>query len=294
MRSQRVLCLAGCGFLTITSMVYAFQKPFRQYPSMEGYDEIPLPSDHAEATEWVFARLMYPNHPDGLFGGFGRRGRFGGGFGMDWREGFTSWTQDYPRADRHFAAAVRRLTRVHARSTEQPSNPDDVDDFYNWPWLAAGEMGDWKLTDAQVKTLREYLLRGGFLALDDFWGAEEYARFDETMRKVFPDHPVVDIDNADPIFHSVYDLDDRFQILGTWALPSWGRGGGGGMAQRAIGTKAHWMGVYDDHQRIMVAISFNSDMGDSWEWADDPRYPQEMAALGLRIGVNYVVYSMTH
>jgi hypothetical protein len=92
----------------------------------------------------------------------------------------------------------------------------------------------------------------------------------------------------------VYDLDDRFQILGTWAMPGWGRGGGGGMYQRAVGTKAHWMGVYDDHQRVMVAISFNSDIGDSWEWADDPRYPQEMAALGIRIGVNDVVYAMTH
>jgi hypothetical protein len=293
MKSQRVLCLASCGFLLITAL-YAFQKPFRQYPSMEGYDEIALPPDYQESTEWVFTRLMYPEHPEGLFGPFGRRGRFGGGMMMDWRDGFTSWTQDYPRADRHFAAAVRRLTRIHVRSTEQPSNPDDLDDFFNWPWLAAGEMGDWKLTDAQAKTLREYLLRGGFLMLDDFWGAEEFARFEESMKLVFPDKPVVDLDNADSIFHVVYDLDDRFQILGTWAMPGWGRGGGGGMMQRAIGTKAHWMGIYDDHQRVMVAISFNSDIGDSWEWADDPRYPQEMAALGIRIGVNDVVYAMTH
>jgi hypothetical protein len=293
MKSQRVLCLAGCGVLMITA-VYAFQKPFRQYPPLEGqYDIVELPPDYAESTEWVFARLMYPNHPEGLFGSFGRRGRFGG-LMMDWRDGATSWTQDYPRADRHFASAVRRLTRIHARSAEQPSNPDDVDDFYNWPWLAAGEMGDWKLTEAQAKTLREYLLRGGFLMLDDFWGAEEYGRFAESMNRVFPDRPVVELDSKDAIFHSVYDLDDRFQILGTWAMPGWGRGGGGGMAQRAYGTKAHWMGVYDDRQRVMVAISFNSDIGDSWEWADDPRYPQEMAALGIRIGVNYVVYAMTH
>src|SRR5579863_6517707 len=192
MKSQRVLCLAGCGFLMITA-VCAFQKPFRQYPSMEGYDEIALPPDYQESTEWVFARLMYPEHPDGLFGTFGRRGRFGGGGGMmDWRDGFTSWTQDYPRADRHFAAAVRRLTRIHVRSTEQTSNPDDLDDFFNWTWLAAGEMGDWKLTGEQAKTLREYLLRGGFLMLDDFWGPEEFARFEESMKLVFPERQAVD------------------------------------------------------------------------------------------------------
>jgi len=85
MKSQRVLCLAGCGFLAITA-VYAFQKPFRQYPSMERYDDIALPPDYQESTEWVFARLMYPENPDGLFGAFGpfgRRGRFGGGVMMD-------------------------------------------------------------------------------------------------------------------------------------------------------------------------------------------------------------------
>ncbi len=278
--------------------MYAFQKPFRVYPSLEGYDQIPIPPDWQENAEYVFARLMYPQHPYARFGGRGGRGRFGGGVMMDWREGFTSWTQDYPRADRHFAAALRRLTRVHVRSVEQPVNPDDVDDFYNWPFLAAGEMGDWLLTDVQAKTVREYLLRGGFLLLDDFWGPEEYARFDETMKRIFPDRQVVDLDDKDPIFHMVYDLDDRFQILGSWAMPrrgGYGGGfGGGGMMQRAAGTVAHWMGVYDDHNRLMVAISFNSDVGDSWEWADSPRYPEKYSALGIRIGVNYVVYAMTH
>ena len=113
---------------------------------------------------------------------------------LDWREGGTSWTQDYPRADRHFAAALRRLTRVNVRSVEQPVNLDDGDDVYNWPWLCAGEMGDWKLTDAQAKKLREYLLRGGFLMLDDFWGTEEWDRFEESMQLVFPDRPIVEIE----------------------------------------------------------------------------------------------------
>ena len=298
MKSQRVLCLAGCG-LVLIGAVYAFQKPFRQYPSLEGYDEIPLPPDWNEKTEWVFARLMYPQHPNARFGGRGRRGW--GGIMMDWQQGYTSWTQDYPRADRHFAAALRRLTRVHVRSAEQPVNPDDVDDFYNWPFLAAGEMGDWYLTDAQCKTVREYLLRGGFLLLDDFWGPEEYARFNESMRRIFPERQVVDMDDKDPIFHMVYDLDDRFQILGEWAMGRRGGYGGGGfgggyggMNQRAAGTVAHWMGIYDDKGRAMVTISFNSDVGDSWEWADDPGYPEKMSALGIRWGINNVVYSLTH
>ena len=270
--------------VALTGILLAFQKPFRIYPSMEPYDDVAMPTDALEKSEWVFARLMYPQHPNARFSRWNwRYGEAGG----DWRHGYTSWTQDYPRADRHFAQAIRRLTRVSARPVEQPVNLDDGDDVFNWPWLAAGEMGDWKLTESQAKTLREYLLRGGFLMLDDFWGPEEYARFDESMKRVFPDRPVVDIDSRDAIFHSVYDLDDRYQILGQWAL-------GGRMSWRAQGTVAHWMGVYDDKGRVMVAISFNSDVGDSWEWADEPRYPEKFSALGIRIGVNYVIYALTH
>jgi hypothetical protein len=268
---------AGISLLT---GLYAFQRPFRVYPSMEAYDDIPLPPDYADKNEWVFARLMYPPHPEARFT---RRWR------SDWREGGTSWTQDYPRADRHFAMAMRRLTRVNVRSVEQPVNLDDDDDVFNWPWLAAGEMGDWLLTDDQVKKLREYLLRGGFLMLDDFWGPEEWARFDESMSKVFPDRDIVEIDSKDPIFHTVYDLDDRYQILGQWALNR-----RSGMNYRVEGTVAQWKGIYDSHNHLMVAMSFNSDIGDSWEWADDPRYPEKFSALGMRIGVNYAIYSLTH
>ncbi len=263
--------------------LYAFQRPFRVYQSMEPYDDIQLPPDYQERTEWVQARLMYPNHPNARFGNYSRR--FGGR--QDWREGGTSWSQDYPRADRHFALALRRLTRVHVRSVEQPVNLDDGDDVFNWPWLVAGEMGDWKLTESQAKTLREYLLRGGFLMLDDFWGPEEWERFEESMKLVFPERPSAEIDNADAIFHTVYDLDDRYQILGQWAL-------GGRQSYRVSGTVAQWKGIYDDRGRLMVAMSFNSDVGDSWEWADDPRYPEKYSALGMRIGVNYVIYSLTH
>jgi len=282
MFSWRAAAICGA-CLALAGLIYA-QRPFRVYRSLEGYDNIPLPPDYAEKTEWVQARLMYPQHPNARFARYSRWGGL-----PDWRQGGTSWTQDYPRADRHFAAALRRLTRVHARSAEQPVDPDDADDFFNWPWLVAGEMGDWKLTDAQCNILREFLLRGGFLYLDDFWNADEWARFNESMAKVFPDRPVVEIPNEDAIFHSVYDLDDRYQILGMWAL-----GRRGGMAQRARGTVPHWQGIYDDKGRVMVAITFNSDVGDSWEWADEPSYPEKFSALGIRLGVNYVVYSMTH
>jgi hypothetical protein len=280
MNYRKALLLVSAG-AALLSAIFAAQRPFRVYPSMEPYDDIELPPDFQEPSEWVFARLMYPQHPRARFGGFRR---FGGG---DWREGGTSWTQDYPRADRHFAAALRRLSRVNVRSVEQPVNLDDGDDAFNYPWMNAGEMGDWKLTESQAAALREYLLRGGFLMLDDFWGTEEWNRFAESMRRVFPDRPMVEIASDDPIFHIIYDLDERYQVPGQWALAR-------GSTYRNDGATAHWRGIYDDHGRVMVAMTFNSDVGDSWEWADDPNYPEKYSALGIRIGVNYVVYSMTH
>ncbi len=271
------------GGLALLASLYAFQQPFRQYLSLEPYDNVPMPPDWQTKAEWVFARLMYPQHPNARFGRYSRR--YGGV--LDWREGGTSWTQDYPRADRFFAAALRRLTLIQVRSVEQPVNLDDADEVFEYPWLFAGEMGDWKLTAAQADKLREYLLRGGFLMLDDFWGTEEWDRFDESMQLVFPDRKVVEIDDVDQIFHSVYDLDQRYQIPGQWALRR-------GSTYRNDGAVPHWRGIYDDHGRIMVAMLFNSDIGDSWEWADDPSYPEKYSALGIRIGVNYIVYAMTH
>lgn len=256
--------------------------PWRSYDSMEPHDNVDLPHDWNERTEWVFGRLMFPNHPNSMFGRFRR-----GGGRAHWLEGASSWTQDYPRADRHFAQALRRLTRLHVRSVEQPVNLDDGDDVYNWPFLFAGELGDWILDDKQIAKLRDYLLRGGFLFLDDFWGDEEWNRFNETMSKVFPDRPIVEIDDNDPIFHTVYDLNDRYQIPGQWVLR-------GSMRWRSEGNKAKWQGIYDDQGRVMVAIAYNSDVGDGWEWADDPKFPERYASLAMRLGVNYVIYSLTH
>ena len=118
---------------------------------------------------------------------------------------------DYPRSDRHLAQAVRRLTRVQARSVEQPVDLD-TGDVYDWPWLYGVEVGHWDLTDEQAKAMREYLLRGGFFMCDDFHGAIEWDVFAASMRKVFPDRQIVDISPSDGIFHTLYDLEQRYQV----------------------------------------------------------------------------------
>jgi Domain of unknown function (DUF4159) len=258
---------------------FAAEKPFREYPGIE-YDNFPLPSDWEQKTEWVFARLMYPQ-VRGRFRGYGASGN------GDWRHGSSMWTQDYPRADRHFSQAVRRLTRIDVRSVEQPVNLEDGDDVYHWPWLYAVQVGRWSLTDEQAEKLRDYLLRGGFFMCDDFWGEYDWDTFLASMQRVFPDRPIVDIEDSDSIFHTVFDLADRYQVPGARYLST-------GVTWKCEPCLAHWRGIYDDKGRLMVAMSPNSDLGDSWEWADDPRYLEKFSALGIRIGVNYIVYAMTH
>ncbi len=258
--------------------LYAFQRPFREYPAWE-YNDFPKAPDWQVPGEWVFARLMYPTWHipfDRQFRHF-----------TDWTAGNTNWTIDYPRSDRHLSAALRRLTRVQARSVEQPVNLDDGDDVYNWPWLYGVEVGHWELTDSQVAKFREFLLRGGFFMCDDFHGTDEWAVFVHSMKKVFPDRPIVEIENSNPIFHTVFDLDDRYQVPGYQFIYS-------GRVYEKDGIEPRWRGIYDDHGRLMVAICHNMDLGDSWENADDPKYPEKYSALGIRIGVNYIIYAMTH
>ena len=270
--------LLGAGVaLGIVSSALAWQKPWREYP---GQDNIAIPPDYQEQTEWAFARLMYPPYPGS---GRGFR-RFRGG---DWRNGNSSWTTDYTAADRHVAVALRRLTRVHVRSVEQPVNLDDGDDVFNYPWLYAVEVGHWQLTDDQVKQMRDFLERGGFFMCDDFHGTQEWEVFMETMQRVFPDRQVVDIPNSDQIFHTIYDLDDRYQVPGAQYLRT-------GRTYEQDGYNAEWRGIYDDNGRLMVAICHNMDLGDAWEYADDPRYDEKFAALAFRIVANYLVYSMSH
>ena len=254
------------------------QRPFRSYPGLEGADtETELPADFNNKSELILGRLMYPS---------GGRGGFRGG--GNWLQGRTNWTVDYPKGDRTFSSAIRRLTRIDVRSVEQPVNPDDDDDIFFWPYLHVSMPGSWNLTDVQTAKLRDYLLRGGFLFCDSFFGTEEWKVFEAGMSRIFPDRQVEELPNDDPIFHTVFDLDERHQVANFRSLMRDGKG------YRADGADARWRAIRDDKGRVMVAMAFNSDLGDSWQLADEPRYPEKFSALGLRIGVNYVVYAMSH
>ena len=235
-----------------------------------------LPVD-PDGSEFHFVRLIY-----------------GGGGGSDKFYGRgLSWTTDWPEAEHFFIQGVKRLTNVDVTSVSLPNGQGGeriklgVDNVYDYPFLYAVEVGHWNLTDDEAAILRDYLLRGGFFIVDDFHGTREWEVFMASMRKVFPDRPVVELDESNEIMHTVYDLDKKIQIPGLAALYN-------GVTYEYDGYKPDWRCIYDDHGRLMVVINHNMDMGDAWENADLPEYPEKMTALAYRFAVNYVVYSMTH
>lgn len=227
-------------------------------------------ADETVRAEFFFTRLAYTDY------GGGRR-RWGGG----------SWTTDWPDAEYHFMQGMQRLTGLDAAHGGRYVSPMD-DELFEYPWIYAVEVGNWVLDETEAERMREYLLRGGFLMVDDFHGGYEWAAFVDSMRRVFPERPIIEIPESDEVLHVLYDLDQRIQIPGIRAAAN------GYTYERADGRVPYWRGIYDDEQRLMVAINFNMDLGDAWEHADDPRYPEPMTALAYRFGINYVIYAMTH
>ncbi len=212
----------------------------------------------------------------------------GGGYGFGYGRGGT-WSRDYPKADRQFLIALKRLTRINAKSVEQVVDLDSEgpDAIENFPWVYAVQVQTWTFSEPEAKRLREYLLKGGFIMVDDFHGATDWEHFMNGMLMVFPDRPIEDLTDKDEIFHVLYDLTERFQVPGEQYV-------GTGRTYEKDGYIPEWRAIKDDRGRVMVAICHNMHLGDAWEWADDPRYPEKFASLAFRMGINYVMYGMTH
>ena len=275
LRYALLVALLGSAF----GIALLAQRPFREYPAIE-YGNFPIPPDYNQKTDWVRARLRYPD----IYGY-----PFRTLYMQDGTEFPGYWTMDYPRSDRHLLTGVQRLTRINSRAAEQVVSLDGTDDVYNWPMMYAVEVGHWLLPDEEAKQLGEYLQRGGFLMVDDFHGDEEWNIFVNSMQRALPGRQIVDIPDADPIFHTIYDLQERFQVPGAQYFET-----GLIYEKGPSGKTPHWRAIYDDKGRVMVAICHNMDLGDAWEVSDEPRYPEKWASLAYRIAMNYFVYDLTH
>lgn len=138
--------------------------------------------------------------------------------------------------------------------------------LFDYPWIYATQTGYWNLSDEETSRLREYLLRGGFIMTDDFWQEQEYAVFQETMNRVFPGQPITDIGLDDSVMHVLYDIQKKDLTF----IPGSRHLGRDGQIYQPPGTMPAWQAMYDPKDRMVVAVNYNTDIGDAWEFADVP------------------------
>jgi hypothetical protein len=224
-------------------------------------------------SEFYWSRLQYTSSYAGG-GSYGFR-RFGGG-----------WSQDYPKADNDCLIALRRLTRINSPSSLQVVDLDS-DHVFDYPWIYAVSVNNWTFTDEEAKRLHDFLLKGGFLMVDNFHGTDDWEHFMAGMRMVLPDRPVEDLKDEDEIYHVLYDINEKFQIPSEVYVNT-------GRTYEKDGYVPKWRAIRNDHGRIMVAICANMHLGDAWEWADSPQYPEKFSGLAFRIVLNYITYAFTH
>jgi hypothetical protein len=232
----------------------------------EMQDPVEDPPDAGRKGEFALGRLRYRSPLDG--------GRW-----------YSRWGIDANKGDRLFIGILSRLTRIDVAPIETIIDIDS-DEIFDLPWLFAVSVGDWELSASQAERLRKYFDRGGFLMVDDFHNEREWAGFIRGMRQINPTAEVVELTDADPAFHVLFDMKDRIRVPGANVVHGSGIERGG--------TVPHWRAVLDSHGRMMVAITFNMDVGDGWEFADEPDYPERYASEAIRLGTNYVIYAMTH
>lgn len=213
------------------------------------------------------------------------RGIYGeGGVGAaDWG---PRWAVDFPKADEQFLVALRRLTIVDAFDKDNAIGIDEAR-LRDFPFLYVLEVGALSLTEAQATAVREYLLAGGFMVIDDFWGTWAWQNLEQEMRLVFPNRTIVDVPLDHPVFHAFYDVTEILQVPNVHQAA-------GGPTWEYDGRVPHVRGIFDDEGRLMVLINWNTDLGDAWEWADLPSYPLRYSTYAFEIGINFVIYGMSY
>jgi hypothetical protein len=216
---------------------------------------------------FTFVRLRYSS-----------RSRWGGG-----------WATDYPESDHNFSFRLQQVTswKVNPR----PLILDITDPaLHDHPFAYLIEPGGMVRSDVEAEALRRWLLSGGFLMIDDFWGEREYANLARELGKVFPDREPQELDLSHPIFHTVFDLKEKPQ------MPSIHHWLSTGQTYEKGGREVHYRALFDDEGRMMVIICHNTDLGDGWEEeGEDPEYFRKFAEpMAYPMGINILFYAMTH
>jgi len=246
---------------------------FRRFDSPEAH--LARPSDYD--GKFHYCRAVYRPNPRGDGAG---------------------WLTDYPLADIYLSIRLAELTKISV-AFEAPERPRHLivqltsPELFQCPIIIMQEVGRLYFTTDEAARLRSYLLKGGFLWVDDFWGSYAWDVWESEIRKVFPadEYPIIDVPSTHPILHSAFDLEGVPQIpaAGIWL-------GSGRTSERgADSAQVHVRGIADRHGRLMVFMTHNTDVSDSWEReGEDPDYFYKFSIDGYRVAINALVYAMTH
>ena len=231
------------------------------------------PDDRYAGLQWRFVRIKYHYTTEGTLA---QQDFYG-----------EPWYIDAPAAEQNLSRRVKTATAIQV---EDPIVlPLDDQRLFQYPWIYFVEPGNLKLADTDVPILREFLLRGGTAMFDDFHGSADWDVFAREMKRVFPDREIVDVPKTHPVFNCFYKIDGYPQVAGLGSFlagRTWEKGG----------FIAHLRTILDDSGRPMMWINWNTDMGDGWEWSNVEEYPGyiKYTALAYRMGINEIVYALTH
>lgn len=235
------------------------------------------------SNEFKFCRIQYTSygeHPQ-----YNRRGR---------------WTIDYPESDIHFSWRLSELTTINVARNSHGEFEHAVvtltdPELYDYPFIYLIEPGALVFTDEEAAALRDYLLRGGFLMVDDFWGDDEWVNWEVEFARVLPpiEYPMVELPLTHPIFHCVFELKEKPQVPSAWFWMTSGKQTSERGRESAV---PKFRGVFDKNQRLMAVICHNTDLGDGWEReGENEAYFNEVSARkAYPMGINIVVYALTH
>jgi hypothetical protein len=213
-------------------------------------------------SNFAFTRIRYSS-----------AGRGFGGFGGAW------WAHDYPAADRNLSAVVDYITNMRVRL--DGTNVLDMSDprVYENPIIYISEPGFWTIRDQEVPHLRNYLLKGGFVIFDDFDGDDQWSNMAAQMARALPDHRFIEIGPEHPIFHSFFTMEGIY-------VPFPG-----------IGVRPIYRALFEDNdpsKRMIALANHNNDIAEYWEWSAEGLYNADPTNNAYRLGVNYIIYGMTH
>jgi uncharacterized protein DUF4159 len=270
MRSRTIAVVAATAFLLASVAAAQFRRS--SDPSLNAHRARPTSFD----GQFHYCRAMYRQNLNGDGG---------------------SWLTDYPLADIDLSIRLSELTKIRV-SFAAPGDPNHLivsltdDELFQCPFIMMQEVGSLFFTGEDASRLRAYLLKGGFLWVDDFWGSYAWDLWEAQIRKVFPssEFPIIDLPMEHPVFHT------HFNLPGVPQIPGIGQFRRGGTSERgADSAEVHVRGIADRRGRLMVLMTHNTDVSDSWEReGEDPQYFYQFSVVGYQVAINVLLYTLTH